>query len=204
MPRAKKGQPNKSDFVRQHPTLSPAEVVAKAKEAGLTVSTNLVYMVRGRAKAAAKPAKAAKPAAKPLAKAPAKAPAAAAPKAPALPTGKVGSPTASDFIRTLPAGISAKEAVAKGAAMGFKFTPNLFYLVRTRAKKAAGKASRPAKIVAPKPVAAKAVAPKAAAAAGPDASAETVILRLILRHGVDYVRQLVDGAVARATAVLAG
>jgi len=38
--------PNKSDFVRQHPNLPAADVVAKAKESGIHLSSNLVYMVR--------------------------------------------------------------------------------------------------------------------------------------------------------------
>ena len=48
MPRPKKGQPNKSEFIRNHPNLSAGEVVAKAKEEGLTIDATLVYKVRGR------------------------------------------------------------------------------------------------------------------------------------------------------------
>jgi len=52
---------SKSTFIRQHPDLSVEELIAKAKEAGITITSNLVYKVRGRAKAkaanAAAPAK---------------------------------------------------------------------------------------------------------------------------------------------------
>lgn len=42
---------SKSTFIRQHPDLSVEEVVAKAKDEGLIIAPNLVYKVRGRAKA---------------------------------------------------------------------------------------------------------------------------------------------------------
>lgn len=44
---------SKSTFIRQHPDLSVEELIAKAKEAGITITSNLVYKVRGRAKAKA-------------------------------------------------------------------------------------------------------------------------------------------------------
>jgi len=58
MPRAttpKKAPISKSDFIRSQPaTLSASEVLAKAKAAGLTLTSQLVYKVRGTAKGAAK------------------------------------------------------------------------------------------------------------------------------------------------------
>jgi hypothetical protein len=53
MPRAKTPKPtlSKSDFVRSQPsTLSGAEVLAKAKEAGIKLTPQLVYKVRSDAK----------------------------------------------------------------------------------------------------------------------------------------------------------
>jgi hypothetical protein len=48
---AEKTTINKSDFIRQQPsTLSAAEVVDKAKAAGIAFDTGLVYNVRGRAR----------------------------------------------------------------------------------------------------------------------------------------------------------
>ena len=46
---AKKTQ-SKSDFIRSHIDLSVREIVAKAKAAGRTVTLDLVYKVKGRAK----------------------------------------------------------------------------------------------------------------------------------------------------------
>jgi hypothetical protein len=49
---------SKSDFIRSLPADMPAaEVMAKAQEAGITVSKNLVYLVRSKTKAGKKPAK---------------------------------------------------------------------------------------------------------------------------------------------------
>jgi ribonuclease E len=42
------GSPNKSSFIRQHPTLSAADVIAAGKAAGIKFTSSLVYMVRGR------------------------------------------------------------------------------------------------------------------------------------------------------------
>lgn len=55
MAKAKRAQKttSKSTFIRQYPDLSVEEVVAKAKEEGLSILPNLVYKVRGRAKARA-------------------------------------------------------------------------------------------------------------------------------------------------------
>ena len=56
----KKNGPSKSDFVRSQPsTLSAADVVARAKKAGMTITAGLVYTVRAVEKA--KAAKGAKP-----------------------------------------------------------------------------------------------------------------------------------------------
>lgn len=44
---------SKSTFIRQHPDLSVEELVAKAEQEGLSIAANLVYKVRGRAKARA-------------------------------------------------------------------------------------------------------------------------------------------------------
>lgn len=41
---------SKSTFIRQHPDLSVEELLAKAKEEGMTIAPNLIYKVRGRAK----------------------------------------------------------------------------------------------------------------------------------------------------------
>jgi len=57
MPKAKTAKKqSKSDYIRAQPdTLTAPQVVAKAKAAGLTLTSQLVYAVRGRAKAKGKP-----------------------------------------------------------------------------------------------------------------------------------------------------
>jgi len=101
--------PNKSDFVRQHPNLSAAEVVAKAKESGISISPVLVYKVRGRAKpGAAKTRRAWK-------------------------SSKGG--TASDFVRSMPVTTPAKDVIAAAKAKGIRMSANLVYMVRATDRK---------------------------------------------------------------------
>jgi hypothetical protein len=68
--------PNRSDFIRQHPDLTPNEVVALGGQQGLKFSRNLVYLVRGKRTESAGSAKA-----KPSPRAPVAARATAAPPA---------------------------------------------------------------------------------------------------------------------------
>lgn len=103
--------PNKSDFIRQHPNLSPSEVVAKAKEHGISMSSALVYNVRGRTN----PKRRSKPSGKPG------------------PAPKNGKTTASDFIRSQPRTMKAKDVIDAATKAGFKkFGANLVYLVRSK------------------------------------------------------------------------
>lgn len=48
MPRKRTYRAPKSDFILAHPTLSGAEIVARATARGLEISPNLVYVVRSR------------------------------------------------------------------------------------------------------------------------------------------------------------
>src|SRR4051794_21418364 len=88
---------NKADFVRGLPDLTAKEVVAKAAESGIKLSDAYVYKLRSLAKTggtkktgAAKTNGAAKPAAS-----------------------NGGAMTATAFVKSLPPGTSASEAVAK-------------------------------------------------------------------------------------------
>lgn len=107
--------PNKSDFIRQHPKLSAQDVVAKAKESGISISPILVYKVRGRTKpgATAKPRRAWK-------------------------SSKGG--TASDFVRSMPVTMSAKDVIAAAKAKGIRMSANLVYMVRATDRKRSGTA----------------------------------------------------------------
>src|SRR5689334_16714780 len=87
-PKAGSG-PSKSDFIRQHPNLSAAAIIAKAKERGISMSPALVYSVRGRATPKRGAQSSSKPGPKP----------------------KNGKMTASDFIRSQPRTMKAKDVV---------------------------------------------------------------------------------------------
>ena len=111
MPKPSRKQ-SKSHFVRSQPaTMSPAEVIAKAKASGITIGRSLVYMVRGRSGVKAKkgvPKKtstAASPVSKPMSK--------------------------SDFVRSLPAS-PAKDVVAKAKAEGISLSENHVHAVRAK------------------------------------------------------------------------
>jgi hypothetical protein len=114
--RPKKGSgPSKSGFIRDllAKNMSPAEIVAQGKEAGLTISPVLVYKVRGREGLTKQSGTGARPGRKP----------------------STGSMSSSDFVRSMPESARAGDVVSAGAAKGLKFTANLVYAVRAAAKK---------------------------------------------------------------------
>lgn len=131
MPIAKKTpkKQSKSDFVRVQPaTLSAADVLAKAKAAGLKITPQLVYKVRSVSKPQGKAKKA--PTAKPT----------------ASPTSsKITNKSA--FVR-VNRSLSPKEIVEKAKAAGIKLDVGYVYNVRgaakTRAKKRRAAAKSPA------------------------------------------------------------
>jgi len=150
--------PSKSDFIRANPTLSALELVAKAKEQGMSLSAVLVYKVRGRTKA-----KTEKPAA------------AKSPPVPAKRSGRTGG--ASAWIREqLAAGKTAADVWAAATEAGQKFSRNLIYAVQSADK--LGKSPKASK--APKasksPKAPK--APKGNRAPKPEAAAVSPTVNL--------------------------
>lgn len=104
---------NKSDFIRRHPNLSARDVVAKAKESGISISPVLVYKVRSRTK-----------------------PGAAAKTRRAWKSSKSG--TASDFVRSMPVTMSAKDVIAAAKAKGIRMSANLVYMVRATDRRRSG------------------------------------------------------------------
>lgn len=105
-------KPNKSAFIRNFPAGTPAaEIVTKAKAAGLKLSPAFVYAVRSKAKAGDTEK-----------------------KTPGSPGRKpsTGGQSASDFVRAQPATMKAKDVVAAGAKQGLKFSANLVYMVRSK------------------------------------------------------------------------
>jgi hypothetical protein len=161
---------SKSDFIRSQPVDLPvAEVVAKAKAAGIKLRDHLVHEVRraDRMRSAAKRASTKKPVPAPKLPAPAaKKPASKKPAPPAKDAKKAAatSPISkSDWIRAQPPSLTAAEVVAKAKGAGIKIEPVLVYKVHGRAK-----AAKPieAKAVA-KPAAVAPITPKLAAVVAP-------------------------------------
>jgi hypothetical protein len=108
----------KTEFVRALPEgMSAKEVVARAKQKGLTLSEAHVYNIRsetkkrmsGKGKAAAR-----KPSDSPRRR-----------------SGQSGM-TAAAFVRALPAGTSGRAAVEQAAAAGVKLTPAYFYILKSK------------------------------------------------------------------------
>jgi len=132
---------NKSEFIRNlASSLSPAQIVAKGKEAGLTFSETYVYNIRraARSKGGAKN-KTAKGSTKKLA-------AASQATKPRASTKKLSK---SEFIRAQPATLPAHDVVSKAKAAGLTLDAGLVYKVRARAKvrrapKASAAVARPA------------------------------------------------------------
>jgi hypothetical protein len=138
MPRAKNTSTktsNKSDFIRSQPTtLSAAEVVAKAKTAGVTILPGLVYEVRRKAKGPAKGKTKRTTTAKPVL---------ASTTRPASSTKPPKSKAA--FVRGLPASTPAKDVVKQAKELGLSLSVNYVYNIRGAAKVAAKKKRAAAK-----------------------------------------------------------
>jgi hypothetical protein len=168
--------PNKSAFIRGLPVdMSAAEVVAKAKADGLAISTNFVSAVRSKMKAGGKPGKSAGSKAKPGPKPKAGRKARSGPQ-----PREDGKPSASDFVRSMPAEAKASEVVAAAKKQGIKMSTNLVYAVRSAAaRRGGGPKGRPG----PKP--------RAASAGG--ASSDTIAFKkLAFGLGIARARQALD------------
>jgi hypothetical protein len=123
---------SKSDFVRAQPaTLSAAEVLAKAKAAGLKLTSQLVYKVRSSAKVTGTPKKTT---AVKKTSAPTKATVSTKP-----PKSKAA------FVRGLPASTPAKDVVKQAKELGLSLSVNYVYNIRGAAKVAAKKKRAAAK-----------------------------------------------------------
>jgi hypothetical protein len=117
---AKKPPISKSDFIRKQPnSVSAAEVVARAKAAGIKLTSQLVYNVRGGSKAKKGTPKKKTTTAKPVASKKVK-------KAASKSAAKVSK---ADFVRSHPH-LSPKEIVEDGKAAGIKLDASYVYNVR--------------------------------------------------------------------------
>jgi hypothetical protein len=121
---AKEKTPTRSAFIREKlgAGMNAADIVAAAKAKGLAVTPGLVYVVKGRAtrrKPAAKKTPGPRPKGKPA------------------PRPRAGKMSASDFIRSMPATMTAKELGEAGKARGLKVSASLVYMVRGKLKRGA-------------------------------------------------------------------
>jgi hypothetical protein len=188
MPRAKKTStksPNKSDFIRSQPaTLSAAEVVAKAKTAGVTILPGLVYEVRRKAKGPARGKTKGVIAAKP-----------APVSATRLTISTKPPKSKAAFVRGLPASTPAKDVVKQAKGLGLSLSVNYVYNIRGAAKTAATK----------KRAAAKRPVVSAVASGGSwsvSQHAETLLRAVAAELGVGHAIELLHAERARVHSVL--
>jgi len=211
---------SKSDYIRSQPeSLTAAQVVEKAKEAGIKISGNLVYMVRGAkgsktvAKKAATPKKATpkKTAAKTSATktSPKKSPKSASPKK--------GAQSKADFVRANP-GASVKDIVAKALFDGIEISENHVYGVRASDKKVGAKkraAKKLAKTATPVVTKKPTATPKKAASTSKPpvasngtrlsgSSVEDLLKAAAAELGLGRALEILAGERARVRAVIGG
>jgi hypothetical protein len=176
---AAKKTPSKSDFIRAQPAnLSAAEVVAKAKGAGLKFSRQLVSAVRARAKAKDKA---------PVAK-----------KSRALKSGAPATKRANKaaFVRAH-GSLSPKEILAKAKAEGIKLGIRYVYNVRG-ADKMAAKKTRASKRSAP------GVAGPAPLAHAPSSNVESLLRAVGAELGLAHAIALLHEERAKVRAAIGG
>jgi hypothetical protein len=170
----------KAQFIRQHPNLSAKELIEAAAKRGLTIRTPQVYKIRA-----------------------AKAPQSGQGGGP-RPRGSVADhaqPGSSDklqskseFIRTRPPGMTARQVVQAAAALGMSLSEHFVYNIRSTAKKKA-----------------RGVVGRASAAGGPGRPApgrlgtrEAQFRRLAMELGLQRSSQLLEELEHRLTALIAG
>lgn len=115
------GKPNKSAFVRSLAFDTPsAQVIAKAKAKGMTLTRNDVHAIRaiarrkqGRGKSGARATK------------------------------RVGGVNKSAFVRSLPASLSALDVIARARAKGIKLSAAQVYTIRANARRKADSGTLP-------------------------------------------------------------
>jgi hypothetical protein len=176
----KKSTVNKSDFIREHPSLSTAEVVAKGKAAGIKFSTQLVYHVRGGSKAkkrAAKKGTTAQPS--------------------AAPTKAVRTESKADFVRSR-SHLSPREIVEDAKIAGLTLNVRYIYNVR----KAAKAATKQKRVVKPTPAAKTTLTNGFRSPAS--SSAEALLRAVAAEVGLGRAIQLLEAERARVHAILRG
>jgi hypothetical protein len=90
----------------------------------------------------------------------------------------------SEFVRSLPAEMSAKDVVIKGREEGVVLTEAYVHTIRSAAKRKEGKASR-----APRAAAAPAAAPRGGSSRA-NTGAEAQLMALVIEHGLPAVQEI--------------
>jgi hypothetical protein len=155
-------------------TMPAKEVLAKAKASGFKTSESNVHRVRrlhGRRSSAASSG-----------------------HKPSLATAKAASNGAksvkkSDYVRTFPASLPAKDVVAKAKAAGIKLDLQYVYKIRSRSKPASRRA------------AAKAPAARRAVTHRPASSVETLLRALGAEIGLGRAVEILEGERARVSSI---
>jgi hypothetical protein len=162
--------------------------VAKAKEAGLTISPALVYKVRGRAESAKLKVKASAPKN------------ASGGNASATAGSGSGGPPMSKaaFIRSQPASARASDVIAAAAKLGMKLTANHVYAVRSSGKPA-GRA-KAATVSAGSVPGRRGRPPKSDTVS----SVESTFRRLVIELGVSNAKRLLSEVEEKLKALVAG
>ncbi|MGD0676362.1 MAG: hypothetical protein ABSC94_13165 [Polyangiaceae bacterium] len=173
--------PSKSEFIREQPSSMPAaELIDKAKAAGLTIDTGLIYGVRSREKAKGKTKKS------------------RGKSAPAVTNGSAKKPTSkADYVRAH-AGLSPKAIVEKAKAAGIELGVGYVYNVRGGDKSAPKGRSRPSRS---KQTASKGVGRTSIPA---HAKVEELLKAVAAEIGLGRAIEILGGERARVKAVLGG
>jgi len=183
MPKAKTPQTkttaSKSAFIRQQPsTMSAAEIVAKAKDAGITIRPGLIYEVRRAKKAKKGAAKKKTSTVSKTSKMPAKQSKAA-------------------FVRSNRS-LSPQEIVAKAKAAGIKLDVGYVYNVRGADRAARKKTRAAAKVMTSTPAVTNGARPSA------HSNAETLLKAIGAELGLGKAIEILAGERARVRTVLGG
>lgn len=156
--------PSKSDFIREKlkAGLSAADIIKAGAGAKMTIAPSFVYKLKSKLSGGGG-------------------------KKTSGPKKKGGRGSASDFVRSLPASMSAKEVVAAGAKKGLKFSEGLVYQTRAYDKKRrGGSKSKPGP---------KSKDFKFQVFPGGGGDVEEQFKKLLASIGIDRARALIDEAV---------
>jgi hypothetical protein len=173
---------SKSEFIRLHPSLSTAEVIAAGKDQGLTFTANLVYAVRGPKGGKTTPKTATS-------------------RAPARKGGRTASKA--DFVRER-GHLSPKEIVEDAKSKGVKLNASYVYNVRGYDKALASKQTRAARKSATTTPAVASTAPKASRPSSPASSVEDLLKAVAAELGLGRAIEILQGERARVRAVIGG